>query len=284
MDRPPSATVVVPVRNGERVVGAALGALESQVTAVGAEIVVVDDASTDATARVVSAWAARHPEVALRLVRRTRRGGPNSSRNAGIATARSDLICLTDGDDVTAPGWLAAMVAHTDDRAISCGTLVDIGRPRIPVVPETPPTLWSVPFAFGGNMAFTRSTYERAGGFEELGVVAGATEWDFCRRAGLAGIPVAVVPGAVVRYRQPAGPWGKFRRQFVRERGACLLFRALGPDVVPTRRFAEWRHDWRGVRAALVSGGPDASHQAAVRIGCIVGRATWNARYRTSFW
>ena len=104
MGPPPIATVVVPVHNGRRVIASALDALGPQVVAVGAEIVVVDDASTDASPTLVERWARAHPEVDLRLVRQAVHRGVNAARNAGIEAAGTAMLCITDGDDLVAPG------------------------------------------------------------------------------------------------------------------------------------------------------------------------------------
>ncbi|MEI8001894.1 MAG: hypothetical protein WCI50_11155, partial [Actinomycetes bacterium] len=67
-------------------------------------------------------------------------------------------------------------MALTADGAISTGRLVDLTHPETTPMRDTPSELWGVTFAFGGNMAFTRSTFDRVGPFEEeLTVVS---EWN----------------------------------------------------------------------------------------------------------
>ena len=173
-------------------------------------------------------------------------------------------------------------MALTADGAISTGRLVDLTHPETTPMRDTPSELWGVTFAFGGNMAFTRSTFDRVGPFEEeLTVVS---EWNFSRRAGLLGIPVVGVPDAIVRYRQPHGVVGAFRRQFGRDLGAVKLHRFLGPGVLPSRPASQWRHDWRGITALRHDRGPDTLRQVGVRLGAMGGRAWGNLRYRQSFW
>ena len=70
------------------------------------EVVVVDDGSADV--RAVERVVETHEGV--QLVRLDGRG-PAAARNAGIRTARADVVLLTDDDCVPAPGWAAALAA-----------------------------------------------------------------------------------------------------------------------------------------------------------------------------
>jgi glycosyltransferase involved in cell wall biosynthesis len=69
------------------------------------EVVLVDDGSTDGTPGVAAAFAGR-----VRYVRKEN-GGQGSAFNAGFAAATGDIFCMLDGDDVWAPGKLAAVAA-----------------------------------------------------------------------------------------------------------------------------------------------------------------------------
>ena len=81
---PPTFSVIVPVWNGALTLAHALDSVLVQ-TRPDWEAIVVDDASTDATADIVGTYVKRDPRV--RLIKRASNGGAGSARNDGIAAA-----------------------------------------------------------------------------------------------------------------------------------------------------------------------------------------------------
>jgi cellulose synthase/poly-beta-1,6-N-acetylglucosamine synthase-like glycosyltransferase len=79
-----------------------------QIAGRDAEILVVNDGSTDNTIEVVK----RYPEV--RLITQAN-AGPAAARNRGAAEARGAIILFTDDDCVPTQDWLNAMLAPFED-------------------------------------------------------------------------------------------------------------------------------------------------------------------------
>lgn len=102
-------SVVMPSYNdGAWLRRAALSVLSQAPAVPGLELLLVDDASTDAaTIAGQDALAAAYPGQ-LRLLRQSRNAGPARARNAGIAAARGRWIAFLDSDDYWLPGGLAA--------------------------------------------------------------------------------------------------------------------------------------------------------------------------------
>lgn len=71
------------------------------------EIIVVDDGSSDATARLAQAVAAGRPNV--RVIIHAANTGPAGARNTALAAASGDVIVSFDADCTAAPNWLAAL-------------------------------------------------------------------------------------------------------------------------------------------------------------------------------
>jgi glycosyltransferase involved in cell wall biosynthesis len=91
-------SIVIPAFNEEPRIGATLAAIVRAVNANAwnAEIIVVDDGSTDTTAAIVQTLAANHPFIRL-LPNGTNRGKGFSVRS-GMLHAAGDLLLFTDAD------------------------------------------------------------------------------------------------------------------------------------------------------------------------------------------
>ena len=104
----PLVSVIMPAYNVEGRIGAAIASLLAQ-TYRDLEILVVDDASTDATAAAAERAAAGDPRV--RVLRLERNGGPYVARNRALTEARGDFVTCHDGDDWAHPERIARQVA-----------------------------------------------------------------------------------------------------------------------------------------------------------------------------
>ncbi len=110
-----SVSVVIPAFNATEFLEEALKSVGAQIVP-AYEAIVVDDGSTDGTARLAAALGAR-------VIREGRRG-PAAARNTGARAARGTWIAFLDADDVWEP-WkigsqLSAIVAFPDARMVSC--------------------------------------------------------------------------------------------------------------------------------------------------------------------
>ena len=119
------ASVLIPCRNGERIVGDAVRSALAQ-TEPPIEVLVVDDASTDRTSETARCAGAR----VLRTETRRNAGG---ARNIGIETARGDVFAFLDADVVAPPDWLARVRAalESDLGIVAVGGRVQNGRPGL---------------------------------------------------------------------------------------------------------------------------------------------------------
>jgi glycosyltransferase involved in cell wall biosynthesis len=103
----PIVSTIIPTHNRCDLLAEALASVYAQ-EALGAafdvEVLVVDDASTDATADVVRRWAG------VRYVRLDRPAGACAARNAGLELARGQFVAFLDDDDVWLPHKLRVQV------------------------------------------------------------------------------------------------------------------------------------------------------------------------------
>jgi GT2 family glycosyltransferase len=110
----PAVSVIMPVFNQESWIGAAIDSVLDQ-DLPDWELIIVDDASTDASVSIAQSYAARDP-ARIRLLRHphSARLGAAASRNAAISEARGRYIAFLDADDLFCTGKLGEEVRLLD--------------------------------------------------------------------------------------------------------------------------------------------------------------------------
>ena len=109
----PGVSIVIPTYNRAELLPRAVAALQAQTYAAW-ELIVVDDASTDDTAKLITALAGADPRI--RLVRNTGARGPGGARNTGLAQCRAAWVAFLDSDDTWQPEKLARFMDEADAR------------------------------------------------------------------------------------------------------------------------------------------------------------------------
>src|SRR5438128_9687032 len=99
-------STIIPVHNRPTLLREAVASVLAQ-TYRPIEIIVVDDGSTDNTAREVNALAESHPEV--RAIHRDN-GGPGPARETGRRAAQGEFIQYLDSDALLLPTKFALQV------------------------------------------------------------------------------------------------------------------------------------------------------------------------------
>lgn len=127
----PLVSTVIPVYNGERYLAEAIESVLNQEYP-ALEVLVIDDGSTDGTARVANQYA-----TAVQYHRREH-AGLAATRNYGTAIAAGELLAFLDADDLWMPGKLALQIA-----ALRADATLDavFGRMEQFVSPELDPAL-----------------------------------------------------------------------------------------------------------------------------------------------
>lgn len=102
--------VIIAAYNGERTIARAVASAlrEPEVR----EVVVVDDASTDATS--ARAAGADDGSGRLAILRHDRNRGPSAARNFALRSSSADLVAVLDADDFVVPGRFARLLATPD--------------------------------------------------------------------------------------------------------------------------------------------------------------------------
>ena len=111
----PKISVIVPVHNAERYLAKCLDSLVSQ-TLKEIEIILIDDASTDASPVILQTYAQKDNRI--RLITHESPKGPGGARNAGLALAKGTYIAFVDSDDWLDTGALSFLSATMDKEQV----------------------------------------------------------------------------------------------------------------------------------------------------------------------
>jgi glycosyltransferase involved in cell wall biosynthesis len=183
-----SLSVVICTYNRAALLADTLDALASlQIDGFRAELIIVDNNSTDDTSAVVAAGAARLPIPCRYIVERQQ--GKSFALNTALAASTSDILALTDDDVRPSPDWLMRIVDafRRHDCVFVCGkvlprwectpsdddlarlaqdvwgplALVDYGDEEFLYEPDIP----GLRLPIGANLAFRREIVAVLGGW-----------------------------------------------------------------------------------------------------------------------
>jgi GT2 family glycosyltransferase/SAM-dependent methyltransferase/glycosyltransferase involved in cell wall biosynthesis len=111
-----AVTVIIPLYNYIETIAEALESVAAQ-TLAALDLIVIDDASTDAGARVARDWmvAHRHRFGRLVLARNTENAGLGPTRNVGFALAETRYVIQLDADNRLLPDFAARLLAKAEE-------------------------------------------------------------------------------------------------------------------------------------------------------------------------
>jgi len=241
----PEVSVIVCTRNRARQLQACLEHL-SRLRSIGPwELIVVDNGSSDGTPRLLADFQAT-AAFPVTLVHEPS-AGQGRARNAGVASARGDIIAFTDDDCYPAPDWVVQVTrVFADPRVGYMGGRILLYDPAdAPITIRTSTEReWFPPHSFlpagsiqGANMSVRRRVLAEIGMFDALlgpGTPFIADDIDMVGRASAAGWHGTYCPDAVVYHhhgRRSPGELRELRWRYDRGRGAYHAKFLLRPDT-----------------------------------------------------
>lgn len=207
----PLVSVLIPARNATATLAETLDSLVAQ-SFEDFAVVLVDDASTDATRHIAERYVARFPTSRFQIV-----DGPgngiSSALNAGLAIIQSPFIARLDADDLAEPQRLTRQlqIMNRNPDWLLCGTEVFVidrdgqiidhmGCPKTSV--ETRKRLYEKCCLYHPSILFRREAVARIGGYRSR--FDGAEDYDLYLRLLEHG-KIGALNERLVRYRRHPG-------------------------------------------------------------------------------
>jgi len=207
-------SIVIPNYNGKEILEKNLPKILD--AAKDAEIIVVDDASTDDSIKML---ADKFPHI--KVIKRTNNSGFATSVNDGVKASSGDLVLLLNSDVVPENNFLKPLSKHfSDPQVFAVGSLQyssnwkgkdrhgrGIGEFKKGFLVHGPGalnktnTLW----VFGGCGLYRKSLWEKFGGMETLYNPFYWEDIDISYRALKAGYKLVFEPESVVYHQQEQG-------------------------------------------------------------------------------
>ncbi len=259
-------TVIVVCWNSQEVLPRCLDHLFAQDYA-NREIIVVDDGSDDATARIGQDAADRGE---MKFVRSSRNRGCPSARNLGLQHAAGEIVAFIDDDGFARPSWLSEVVAAFGDDPQIGGVASTVFYDDNPMVLNGAGGIvnrqgWAADlsmnrsyedariasealYPMGCGMAVRREALERVGRFDER-MLNYYDDVDYGVRLWRAGYRVVVAADAWIDHGSTAGDSARKRLWCERHRMRVAL------KHTPLGELATWvRWEGRGLRSAPMTG------------------------------
>jgi GT2 family glycosyltransferase len=212
-----SVSIIIPTFNGARRIGNCLDALSQQAARRNAEILVVDDGSTDHIVEVVG----RYPGV--RILGQAN-AGPAAARNRGASAASGAIIVFTDDDCVPTPNWLDAMLEPFDDAEVVGAKGVyrthqkELIARFVQVEYEDRYRRMAgfpyIDFVDTYSAAFRRNRFLEMGGYDTTFPLACAEDVEFSYRLSARGWKMKFTPRAAVYHTHPDTLWRYLKKKY----------------------------------------------------------------------
>lgn len=243
-----SVSVVIPAYNVALCIERAIGSALDQ-SLQPAEVIIVDDASTDGTHEVVSRLS--RDDARIKLLKQPTNKGPSAARNVGIEAASGDWIAILDADDAFGSDRLRYLVEAAERRGLTFAadnvTLYDATAQRATGLGIEPDRIGSCldldrytfvrncmmtpPMDFGGLKPIMRRSFLESSGVRYREDCRHGEDFIFYLQAILAGAKFALLPESGYLYSERVGSISRKQSDLTRTMVNYRLMETLTLDL-----------------------------------------------------
>jgi glycosyltransferase involved in cell wall biosynthesis len=244
-------SVIVPVYNAEKTITLTLSSILKQKCSYPYEIIVVDDGSTDSTAKIVEKCiaTANNPKT-VRLIKSPHKG-PAAARNTGVKKANGDIILFVDSDCVANEKWISSMVdtLSQDESVVAVG-----GTYRTLNTGSMTARFVGCDIAYRHNhmnklvdhigtfsAAFRKEALLKVGLFDEFFTQADSEDTDISYRLIALGYKLAIQPEGWVLHHHPSTAYQYIRRQCQRAYWRAALYTKHREKIKNPDMYTTWQ-------------------------------------------
>lgn len=223
MSQAPLLSIIIPCHNEAQHLDLLLLSLtHSAVNHDSLEVLIVDDASSDATAAIIARWEGEWH--AVRPVFLKKNLGPAGARNRGVSISRGVYLAFIDADAIVEEAWIPRALecaVRAPVRSITGGSVLSLFNAQDPFQkaaanfirhkPRYGPDreLLDLP---GGNLVLSSALFHDLGGFDER--LRTGEDTDFVYRARKAGAQFAFDEKLIIYHQVPGSAREMFRSHF----------------------------------------------------------------------
>jgi len=210
----PEISIVIPAKNSARTIKVAVAGALEQLGVGDVEVIVVDDGSSDDTAKLAA-------DAGARVIQQDP-SGPAAARNNGWRAAKAPIIAFTDSDCKPNQQWCARIIeALKDDKVGAVGGSYDNGNPKSKLarvihaeIKARHARMRRRVRALGTyNFATRREVLEELDGFDESYTNASGEDNDLSYRMLQAGYELHFIHENTVAHRHPSDLWRYLKSQ-----------------------------------------------------------------------
>lgn len=260
----PAISVVLPTYNGSRYLAEAIDSCLCQ-TFTNWELIIVDDASTDATHDISDGYVKRDSRI--RYIRSEINMKLPGALNIGFTHALGNFFTWTSDDNLCEPRWLSRLMEMMQSRSdidivyTDYALIDENGRVTTEQVTVKKPCYLVLGNIIGPSFLYRREVHEQLSGFDEALFLV--EDYDFWLRASIC-FRMQAVHEVLYRYRIHGGSLTAQRQIDISLAHEKLILirigsmhwltprcRALG--LIKASRMARARCDWNTANAILLS-------------------------------